>query len=157
MRTSLKGGYIDLWPKSKENPSPLYLITYMDSIQNHLGSQIKRARNAAGLSVRALAEKVNIPYTTIEGFESGNKIPADRFLRIAAALNSHSFEVEGDKFEVYRVELEEVAKATSSPQMKFEFSEEYTYSRATVRIGPSRITVSFQGQKSAARKKEAQG
>lgn len=118
----------------------------MNPVEQQLGSQIKAARNAAGFSVRALAAKVNIPHTTIEGFESGNKIPADRFLRIAAALNCHTFEVDGDKFEVNRVEQ---TKSVAGPQLKLEFSEEYTYSRAAVRIGPGRITVSFEGKKTA--------
>lgn len=109
-----------------------------------LGGQVKAARLEARLSLRRLGELARIPWTTIGGYEAGNKIPADNFLRIADALNHHSFEVDGYKFTVGRSD-KVVSILAASEQLRLEFFKEYDYSKASVRIGPGKITVSFDG------------
>jgi len=105
-----------------------------------LGNQLRTARLDARLSLRKLGAKVSIPATTIEGYEAGNRIPADKFLRLADALNHQTFEVDGYKFNVTRSDVE---TPKGGEQLNLNFSGEYLYSRATVKISPGRITVAF--------------
>jgi transcriptional regulator with XRE-family HTH domain len=116
-----------------------------------LGAQLRSIRNGAGISLRALARMTEIPATTIEGYEKGNKIPADKFLLLADALDHHTFAVDGQEFTVgrsVRGAAQEIAE-----QMRLNFLGEYTYSKASVRIGPGRITVSFDASKPSGLKK----
>jgi len=108
-----------------------------------LGNQLKAARNKAGLSLRRLATLTRIPATTIAGYEKGNKIPADSFLRIADVLQHHAYEVDGNLFRVGRMDSPPGASERVE-QLKLDFSAEYNYSVASVRIGPGKITVSFE-------------
>jgi hypothetical protein len=41
-----------------------------------IGERIKRARNAAGLSLRAVAEAVGLSATAVSKFETGKLVPA---------------------------------------------------------------------------------
>jgi len=107
-----------------------------------LSIQIKAARVKAGLSLRRLSAMAKIPATTIEGYEAGNKIPADNFLRIADALDHHNFDVDGHTFTVGRATAED-SKAARGEQLRLDFSGEYDYSKATVKISPGKITVAF--------------
>src|SRR5271170_7869279 len=109
-----------------------------------LGGQIKAVRLEAGYSLRTLGELTGIPWTTIDGYEKGKKIPAANFLRITDALNHHTFEVDGNKFTVGRSD-KVLTILAASEQLKLEFFKEYDYSKASVRIGPGKITVSFDG------------
>ena len=109
-----------------------------------LGGQIKAVRLEAGYSLRRLGELTSIPWTTIDGYETGKKIRAENFLRIADALNHHTFEVDGYKFTVGRSD-KVLTILAASEQLKLEFFKEYDYSKASVRIGPGKITVSFDG------------
>ena len=110
-----------------------------------LGAQIKAARQELGYSLRKLGEIAGIPWTTIKGYEEGGrKIPADNFLRIADALNRHTYEIDGYKFTVGRSD-KVLTILAASEQLRLEFFKEYDYSKASVRIGPGKITVSFDG------------
>ncbi len=114
-----------------------------------LGSQVKEARRAAGLTLRDLGARAEIPWTSIAGYEKGNRIPADKFLRIADALNHRTFKIDGESFNVSRV-AEEMPDAARGEQLRLNFSGEYGYSRASVRISPGKIEVAFDGAKSSA-------
>jgi len=120
--------------------------------RQQLAQQLKDARVGAGISLRALSALVNIPTTTIEGYEKGNKIPADAFLRIADALEHPTFNIDNYNFEVSRTNGRGRSVAETADQMKFNFSGQHQSSRATVKIGPGRITVSFDANKTTARK-----
>lgn len=109
-----------------------------------LGGQIKEARNKAGLSLRGLSTLANIPASTIEGYEAGGKIPADNFLRLADALKHHNFKVDGNEFTVRRTDTA-VPVPAEGEQLKLDFSGEYDYSKASIKIRPGKITVSFDG------------
>lgn len=122
----------------------LYSFAYTMTAALQLGGQLKAIRLAAGLSLRRLGEIAGIHWNTIKGYEKGNKIPADNFLRIADALNHHTFEVDGFKFTVGRSD-KVVSILAASEQLRLEFFKEYDYSKASVRIGPGKITVSFDG------------
>lgn len=115
-----------------------------------LGSQVKAARNKAGLSLRKLATLARIPATTIAGYEKGNKIPADNFLRIADALQHHAYEVDGNSFRVGRMESTH-GVPEKDEQLELKFSSEYDHSVASVRIGPGKITVSFDAFRNSAK------
>lgn len=113
-----------------------------------LGSQIRAARSKARLSLRKLATIAGIPATTIAGYEKGNKIPADNFLRIADALQHHAYEIDGNFFNVARMDLMQEVPAKGE-QLTLDFSGEYDYSRASIRLAPGKITVSFDGVRSS--------
>jgi transcriptional regulator with XRE-family HTH domain len=109
-----------------------------------LGSQVKEARVGAGLTLRGLAERAHIPWTSIAGYEKGKRIPADKFLRIADALDRHTFKIDGNSFTVTRMAAERPDTGRNE-QLKLDFSGEYRYSNAKVRIRPGRLEVFFSG------------
>ena len=52
-----------------------------------LGARLFEARNAAGLTLRALAEQAGISHTAVNGIEKGHQIPAaDTIEALAQAL-----------------------------------------------------------------------
>jgi transcriptional regulator with XRE-family HTH domain len=125
----------------------MYGITYMTAAEQ-LGSQIRTARMAAGLSLRKLGALARIPPTTIEGYEGGASIPAEKLARIANALNHLTFHVDGFRFTVSQADRE----GTSLPpdQIALDFAGEYSYARAQVKIGPSNIRIVLDGTKALA-------
>jgi transcriptional regulator with XRE-family HTH domain len=126
----------------------LYGIAYM-SARPHLGQQIREARLAAGLSLRALADRAQIPASTIEGYEGGSSVPAEKLARLAHALGRRSFETDAYLLTVNPLETE---AARSSDQMNLDFRGEYQYARASVRINPGRITITVDAAKSTSKK-----
>ena len=53
-----------------------------------LGTRLQRARKAAGLSLRALGERIGLSHTAIQKYEDGNNVPdSATLLRLASALN----------------------------------------------------------------------
>jgi transcriptional regulator with XRE-family HTH domain len=114
-----------------------------------LGDQIKAAREEAGLSLRKLGELAKVPTTTIESYESGISVPsADRLARIAVALNYYTFRV--DEY-TFTVRLADAApeKQAANAQLPLDFSGEYSYAKAMVKIRPGRISVVFDGVKAS--------
>jgi len=56
-----------------------------------LGERLKRAREAAGLSLRSLAEKVEVSHTLLSQFEKGQKTPdSGQLIRFSRALGVRS-------------------------------------------------------------------
>src|SRR5207249_698483 len=75
---------------------------------------------------------------------SGESIPtADKLAKIAGALDIHAFEVDGYRFTITR--KERVAPVRPGEQLTLDFSGEYAFSKATVRLSPGRINISFDG------------
>lgn len=109
-----------------------------------LGSQLKVAREQAKMSARALSRIVGVSAPTIGDYESGQRIPpADKLAKIAEAVGIHSVEVDGYRLTVTR---EEVLKpSVLGEQLALDFTGEYAFSRATVRLSPGRINISFDG------------
>ncbi|MGA9977095.1 MAG: helix-turn-helix transcriptional regulator [Candidatus Sulfotelmatobacter sp.] len=114
-----------------------------------LGSQIKTARSVAGLSLRRLGALAGIPATTLEGYEAGASVPAEKLARIADVLRHHTFKVDGYEFTVNRVDRG--ATLPTAEQMTLNFIGEYDYAKARVRIGPGKITILLDGKKTSAR------
>lgn len=110
-----------------------------------LGNQIRAARLAAGLSLRKLGAIAEIPATTIEGYEAGASIPAEKLARLANALKHPTFQVDGYRFTVSKGERESAPLAAD--QMMLDFAGEYGYAKAQVKIGPSNITIHLEGAK----------
>ena len=55
---------------------------------SNLGSRLQQARKAAGLSLRALADLINLSHATIKKYEDGDIYPSsDRLIKIANALS----------------------------------------------------------------------
>ena len=127
----------------------MYVIAYMTTAEQ-LGNQIKAAREQAGLSFRKLSELAKVPTTTIESYESGISVPsADKLAKIAAALDCFTFRVDEYTFTVSRVGTAP-EKSTANEQLPLDFSGEYSYAKASVKIGPGRISIVFDGVKAPA-------
>jgi transcriptional regulator with XRE-family HTH domain len=110
-----------------------------------LGSQIKAARGQ--LSLRALSEQVDISASTLGEYERGVKVPeADKLAKIAGALNHFTFRVDDFTFTVSRT-VTATERHAQSEQLPLDFSGEYSYAKASVKIRPGRISVVFDGVK----------
>ncbi|OXS13880.1 transcriptional regulator [Zobellella denitrificans] len=80
-----------------------------------LGQRIQRARKAAGLSLRALADQVGLSHTTISKYENDEAIPASpQLIKLAKALGVRSEYF----FRPVKVELSgvEYRKRSTTPQ-----------------------------------------
>jgi transcriptional regulator with XRE-family HTH domain len=109
-----------------------------------LGSQIKTARDRASMSARGLGLAVGVSSPTIAEYESGSSIPkADVLARISEALDLPEVVVDGFRFTITRVE--QIEAVTPEKQLPLDFAGQYAFSRGTLRLGPGRINVSFEG------------
>ncbi|HXC44765.1 MAG TPA: helix-turn-helix transcriptional regulator [Candidatus Dormibacteraeota bacterium] len=107
-----------------------------------IGLQIRAARGE--LSVRALSQKVGVTPPTITSYESGNSIPtADTLAKIADVLSIPIIEVDEHRFTITR--KEKLAPTLLGEQLALDFTGEYSFSKATVRLSPGRISISFDG------------
>jgi len=81
---------------------------------------------------------------TIKEYESGDSAPtADILAKIAAAVGLHTFEIDEHRFTITR--KERAIPALPSEQLALDFAGEYAFSKATVRLSPGRINISFDG------------
>jgi len=110
-----------------------------------LGSQVRTARLGAGLSLRRLGALANIPATTLEGYEGGASVPAEKLASIADVLKPHTFRINDYEFTVSRVGRE--TKTLPTEQLTLDFRGEYNYAEASVRITPGKITILLDGTK----------
>lgn len=105
---------------------------------------MQSARERAGLSKRALSRMVGVSPPTITEYESGQSTPgADLLAKIADVLEIHAFEVDQFRFTITR--KERISPALPSEQLALDFAGEYAFSKATVRLSPGRINISFDG------------
>jgi transcriptional regulator with XRE-family HTH domain len=80
----------------------------------------------------------------VADYESGESVPtADTLAKIAEVLNIQAFEVDSYRFTITR--KERVTPALSGEQMALDFAGEYAFAKATVRLSPGRINISFDG------------
>jgi transcriptional regulator with XRE-family HTH domain len=120
----------------------MFIFSNMTAAQQ-LGAQLKAARERQRLSLRDVDKMVGIRYTTISGYEAGTSVPtADKLAKLALALNLHFVEIDSCRFWISRVEPVEAAPVTGE-QLSLDFTGEYSYSRASLKISPGRITVVF--------------
>ena len=63
--------------------------------------------------------------------------------KIAETLGIHVLEVDEYRFTITR--KEKVAPARPGEQLALDFIGEYAFSRATVRLSPGRVSISFDG------------
>lgn len=107
----------------------------MHSWQQDLGEQIRRARDAAGLSQEALADKLSVTRGQLSNYENGKSAaPVNVVAEIAAALGVE-FIVRG-----CRITRDDSRNRTPQPlarQLSLEFNKEYKFSAASVSITPS--------------------
>ena len=97
------------------------------------------------MSLRVLSDQVDIAASTLSEYERGSKVPeADKLARIAEALNCFTFRIDNFYFTVSRVVVDSELGAPSA-QLPLDFSEEYSYAKAIVKIKPGRISVLFDG------------
>lgn len=112
------------------------------TIAEQIGLQLRAARGE--LSVRALSQMVGLTPPTIASYESGNSIPtADRLARIADALNIPTIEIDEHRFTITR--REKLEPPRQGEQLALDFSGEYSFSKATIRLSPGRLSISFDG------------
>ena len=110
-----------------------------------LGIQLKAARGQ--MSLRALSEQVGISASTLGEYERGAKVPeADKLARIAETLNCFTFRIDEFYFTVSRV-IVDLGPEKQSVQLPLDFSGEYNYAKASVKLKPGRISITFDGFK----------
>jgi transcriptional regulator with XRE-family HTH domain len=125
----------------------LYIILTTMTAAQQIGTQIRAARETSGLSLRALAEKAEVSHSTIVAYEAGDSVPtADKLARLATELSIHFVEVDGFRLWISRV-ANGINPVSGTDQLNLEFNGEYAYSKASLKISPSRITVVFDAAK----------
>jgi transcriptional regulator with XRE-family HTH domain len=111
---------------------------------NQLGSQIKTARERIPMSASELGRIVGITSPTIASYEAGKSVPtADTLAKIAEILGLRTVEVDEYRFTITR--KEQMAPAKPGEQLALEFTGEYAFSKATVRLSPGRMNITFDG------------
>lgn len=56
---------------------------------NAIGDEIRRIRDTLGLTIKDLARRANVPWQTLQAYESGRVVPpADRLLQIVHAARN---------------------------------------------------------------------
>ena len=104
------------------------------------------------MSLRALGDQVGISASTLGEYERGVKVPeADKLARIAEALNCFTFRIDNFYFTVSRV-VASTEPPPSTTQLPLDFSGEYNYAKASVKIGAGRISVMFDGVRTSSPK-----
>jgi transcriptional regulator with XRE-family HTH domain len=112
-----------------------------------LGAQLRTARGQ--LSLRALSDQVDISASTLGEYERGSKVPeADKLARIAEALNCFTFRIDNFYFTVSRAIVDAEPSPTNA-QLPLDFLGEYSYAKASVKIRPGRISLTFDGVKTS--------
>ncbi len=110
--------------------------------QEALGQQIRAARKGTGLSQQGLGDAVKKTRQMIGRYESGKDAPSvDVLGRIALQLGMTGINVNGSYFAIAQKTTSPGALATE--QLRLDFDKEYTYSRATLRIKPNKVTITI--------------
>jgi transcriptional regulator with XRE-family HTH domain len=109
-----------------------------------LGSQIKAAREGAPMSASKLSRMVGVTPPTIASYESGESVPtADTLAKIAEVLGIRTVEIDEYRFTITR--KEQMFPTQPGQQLALDFAGEYAFSKATVRLSPGRINITFDG------------
>jgi transcriptional regulator with XRE-family HTH domain len=96
------------------------------------------------LSASKLGRMVGVTPPTIASYESGDSVPtADMLAKIAEALDIHTVEIDDYRFTITR--KEQVAPTRPGEQLALDFTGEYAFSKATVRLSPGRMNITFDG------------
>jgi transcriptional regulator with XRE-family HTH domain len=119
-----------------------------------IARQLKAARLKKGLSLRAVAALAKIPASTLEGYESGSAVPAEKLARIAEVLEHPTFKIDDYHFTVSRAAPEAPSR---HDQLSLDFTGEYSYAKATVKISPRKITIFLDGRKTIPGRARATG
>ena len=109
------------------------------------GANIRKLREDAGLSLRAVSDAVGVTPETIRQYELGRVPDADKLVRIAVALNASEFVLDEFTLSVAQKSTPEVRERPE--QLSLDFSAEYTASKATIRIRPGSVSVILRGVK----------
>jgi transcriptional regulator with XRE-family HTH domain len=109
-----------------------------------LGSQIKAAREGVPLSASKLGRMVGVTPPTIASYESGDSVPtADTLAKIVEVLGIRTIEIDDYRFTITR--KEQLAPTKPGEQLALDFTGEYAFSKATVRLSPGRMNITFDG------------
>jgi transcriptional regulator with XRE-family HTH domain len=109
-----------------------------------LGSQIRAAREGLPMSASKLGRMVGVTPPTIASYESGGSVPtADTLAKIAEVLGIRTVEIDEYRFTITR--RERVAPTKLGEQLALDFTGEYAFSKATVRLSPGRMNITFDG------------
>lgn len=110
--------------------------------QEALGQQIRDARKKAGLTQEGLGDAVGKTRQMIGRYESGTDSPSvDVLGKIALQLAMTEININGYHFAVAPQTAPPGPQATE--QLKLDFDKEYTYSGATLRIKPNKVTITI--------------
>lgn len=107
-----------------------------------LGSQIKEAREKAGLSQEQLGKAIGKSRQIIGRYEAGHDAPSvDVFGSIALQLTMKEVHVNGFRFFVKHEA--DSPSGDLAEQLKLEFNKEHVYSGATLKITPTEVSVTI--------------
>jgi len=107
-----------------------------------LGLRIRQAREEANLTQEALGTAAGVTRNMIGKYEAGAAVPSvDKLGRIASQLGSIEVRVNGHKFVV--APQPEPATADSKEQFKLDFDRETVYTGATLKITPTKLTLTI--------------
>jgi transcriptional regulator with XRE-family HTH domain len=96
------------------------------------------------MSASKLGRMVGVTPPTIASYETGASVPtADTLAKIAEVLGIRAVEIDEYRFTITR--KEQVAPTKPGEQLALDFTGEYAFSRATVRLSPGRMNITFDG------------
>jgi transcriptional regulator with XRE-family HTH domain len=112
----------------------------INPVLQRLGAQIRTARQKLGISQEKLATDIGASRPSLSGYESGKTPPTIDLVTEIARILGVDFIVDG-----YVVARHNQAKVYNLPadQLCFEFDVERTFTDATIRIKPSRDTLTI--------------
>lgn len=113
--------------------------------KEEFGANIRRLREEAGASLRALGKAVGVTPETIRQYELGRIPDADKLARIAVALKTSEFVL--NDFRITVAQKGAIQQAPKAEQLTLDFSAEYTTSKATIQIRPGCIAVTLRGMR----------
>ena len=107
-----------------------------------LGSQIRDARKAAGLSQEGLGSAVKLSRKMIGRYEAGTDAPSVHLLgKIALELGLRELDINGYKFEI--ASRPEAVGPPVGEQLRLDFGQEYASSQVKLSISPGRASITI--------------
>ena len=111
--------------------------------KEELGSKLRKERQGAGISLRALAKVSKTSPETIRKYELGKVPDADRLVKVARALGISEIDLDDIRVHIARPGANE--EKSTGEQLRLDFTGEYTRSKATVKIRPGSVSIAFKG------------
>ncbi len=111
------------------------------SWKKEVGQQIREARERVGLNQDELGKAVGRVRQTIVNYEAGSvTLPPDILGKIAIRLAMTEIKLNGYRFSIYS---EPPPAPQTGDQLKLDFDREHVFPNATIKISPTRISITI--------------